>query len=65
MYSIFVKKEEEIKFINVVCLFNFCVLYFLKKNMYWIECNIDFWLNLIFDLIKCIEIDVLVLVEFR
>lgn len=33
--------------------------------MYWIECNFDFWLNLIFDLIKCIEIDVLVLVEFR
>lgn len=38
---------------------------FLKKNMHRTECNTDFWLNLIFDLIKCIEIDVLALVEFR
>lgn len=33
--------------------------------MHRTECIPDFLLNLIFDLIKCIEIDVLALVEFR
>lgn len=33
--------------------------------MHRTECNPDFLLNLIFDLIKCIEIDVLALVELR
>lgn len=47
-----------------VCLI--FVFYILKKKI-CIELNVIliFLLNLIFVLIKCIEIDVLVLVEFR
>lgn len=65
MHSIPVKKEEEIKSINAVCLFNFCVPYFKKKICIELNATLIFLLNQIFALIKCIEIDVLALVEFR